>query len=113
MRVGEWGLTRMGASQLKRSGGSPGSGWGWMWTISPVVRSTRVRFPDGSVAALINFFHFIYWFTIIGLHLVAAGVLISQRKMLAGHRKRQAASPQAAVSGLESVPAPSSLRDRR
>lgn len=38
------------------------------------------------VAALANWFDFMYWFTVIGLHGIALGVLMSQHKMLQGYR---------------------------
>ena len=38
------------------------------------------------LAALANWFDFMYWFTVIGLHGIALGVLISQHKMLQGYR---------------------------
>jgi len=39
------------------------------------------------VAALANALEFMFWFTVVGIHLVAAGVLISQQKMLRGYRR--------------------------
>lgn len=38
------------------------------------------------VAALANCFEFMYWFTVLGLHGIALGVLVSQHKMLQGYR---------------------------
>jgi phosphatidylglycerophosphate synthase len=38
------------------------------------------------LAALANCLEFMYWFTVVGIHLVAIGVTISQRKMVQGHR---------------------------
>ncbi|MCC7263805.1 MAG: CDP-alcohol phosphatidyltransferase family protein [Candidatus Latescibacteria bacterium] len=43
------------------------------------------------LSALANALEFMYWFTVVGVHLVAVGVLISQRKMLQGY---QHAAPQ-------------------
>jgi hypothetical protein len=35
--------------------------------------------------AVANLFDFIYWILVGGLHLIALGVVLSQRKMLASH----------------------------
>ena len=56
------------------------------------------------VLALLGAFDLIYLFTVGGLHLVALGVLLSQGKMLAAHRRREEAarsgvSPREARSG--------------
>ena len=44
------------------------------------------------VFALLGSFQLIYLFTVGGLHVVALGVLLSQGKMLAAHRRREAAA---------------------
>lgn len=56
------------------------------------------------LAALANCLEFMYWFTVVGIHLVAVGVLISQQKMLQGYK--QAAPAETAKLG-EARPAES------
>ena len=66
------------------------------------------------VLALLNAIEVVYWFVVIGLHLVAVGVLISQHKMLQGHRILQQGGHPATLPALDSTPASSpSIEDHR
>ncbi|MBI2502043.1 MAG: CDP-alcohol phosphatidyltransferase family protein [Candidatus Latescibacteria bacterium] len=47
------------------------------------------------IAALADALEFMYWFAVVGIHLVAIGVLISQQKMLQGYQRAE---------GQETVP---------
>ena len=69
----------------------------WMERYSFVAKRDFFSFVF-FVLCLSNQFELLYWFTVGGLHLLAAGVLMSQRKMLAGHRSLAQGRPVAATT---------------
>ena len=65
------------------------------------------------LTAIFNCFEISYWFAIIGIHLQALGVLLSQHKMLQQHRKPNTKAP-AGVPALDVLSVShSSTKDRR
>ena len=65
------------------------------------------------VTAIFNCFEISYWFAIIGIHLQALGVMLSQHKMLQHYRKPTPEAPVAPTS-LETLPvSPTAAKDRR
>ena len=56
------------------------------------------------IITLLNLLHVAYAFVVVGLHLIAVAVLISQQKMLRAHRSADVASSRV-VPALESLPA--------
>ena len=65
------------------------------------------------VTAIFNCFEISYWFAIIGIHLQALGVMLSQHKMLQHYRNPTPEAP-AAPTSLETLPvSPTAAKDRR
>ena len=65
------------------------------------------------LTAIFNYLEISYWFAVVGLHLIAVGVLISQHKMLQRHQEsRSEALAEAAALDTLSV-SPSSVEDRQ
>ncbi|MEE2657895.1 MAG: CDP-alcohol phosphatidyltransferase family protein [Candidatus Latescibacterota bacterium] len=57
------------------------------------------------LGAITGMFHVIYFYTVGGLHILALGVLISQRKMLESHRRHVTPMKQAPAHAANETPA--------
>jgi len=82
----------------------------WMERYSFVAKRDFFSFVY-FVLCLTNQFELLYWFTVGGAHLMALGVLLSQRKMLEGHRSINGDQQPSSVPALNPLGAASQTRD--
>ena len=83
----------------------------WMERYSFIAKRDFFSFVY-LIFCVTNQFELLYWFTVGGAHLMAFGVLLSQRKMLEGHRAINGDQQPSGVRTLNPVGAVSQARDR-